>query len=308
MPPGESTAPAGTAALTGVLCAAGGAALLASKGIFAKLLYAEGLDYVTVTAVRAMLAVPLFWGWALYVTQPLALWRTHRAAVLAAMAAGFAGYYLGALIDFFALTLISASLERVLLFSYPALVLVARYLLYGTAPTRVAAAASVITWIGVVLAVGGWDPDLLRQNGLGAAAVLVCAATLAGYFLVNERVAPRLGSVGFTVYAMTAAAVGLSVHWWLSVPVAALTFSARAWTLMIALVLGATVLPLFLVAEGVRRIGAHRAAVVTTIGPPTTIVLAWWLLDETLVWGQLAGAALIVAGIVLLENRRGSRG
>ncbi len=292
------------AALPGLLCAATGAALLASKGIFAKLLYAEGLDFVTVTAVRAMLALPLFWAWALYAARPLTLWRQQRRAVWAAVAAGLAGYYLGALINFYALTLISASLERVLLFSYPALVLLARFLLYGTRPTPTALLASGMTWLGVFLAVGGWDMALVSRNALGAVLVLICAAALAGYFLVNERVAPALGSVGFTLYAMTAAAVGLGMHWWVTVPVAELAFSGRAWLLLAALVLGATVLPLFLVAEGVRRMGAHRAAVVTTVGPPTTILLAWWLLDEKLVAAQLAGALLIVAGIVLLETRR----
>ena len=72
-----------------------------------------------------MLALPLFWAWALYAARPLTLWRQQRRAVWAAVAAGLAGYYLGALINFYALTLISASLERVLLFSYPALVLLA---------------------------------------------------------------------------------------------------------------------------------------------------------------------------------------
>jgi drug/metabolite transporter (DMT)-like permease len=278
--------------------------LLASKGIFAKFLYANGLGFETVTALRAALALPLFWAWALMKSSPLSLWRTQRRAVLAAMAAGFAGYYVGALVNFYALTLISASLERVLLFSYPAMVLLARYVAYGARPSRRALGASALTWFGVFLAVGGWSQELLAQNWIGALAVLACATTLAGYFLVNERVGPALGSVGFTVYAMTAAAMGLSVHWWVNVPVASVGINAEAWLLMAALVLGATVLPLFLVAEGVRRMGAHRAAVVTTVGPPATIVLAWWLLDETLVWGQLAGALLILAGILLLEKRR----
>ena len=291
-------------ALSGLLCAAVGATLLASKGIFAKLLYQTGLGFETVAAVRAMLALPLFWAWALATGTPFALWQQHRRAVVAAMMVGFAGYYLGALVSFYSLTLISASLERVLLFSYPAMVLLARYFMYGARPTLATVVASAMTWVGVFLAVGGWHPELLRQNWLGAVAVLTCAATLAGYFLVNERVAPRLGSVGFTVYAMTAAAVGLGVHLVVSVPLDKITFSTQAWLLMAGLVLGATVLPLFLVAEGVRRIGAQRAAIVTTVGPPATILMAWWLLDEALGWTQFMGAGLILAGIVLLETGR----
>ncbi|MDH3644644.1 MAG: DMT family transporter, partial [Gammaproteobacteria bacterium] len=148
-------------ALAGLLCAASGAVLLASKGIFAKLLYQTGVGFEVVTALRAVLALPLFWAWALVTGSPVALWRRQRPAVLLALAAGFGGYYVGALVNFYALTLISASLERVLLFSYPALVLLARYLVYGARPTGATVVASAMTWFGVFLAVGGWDLELL---------------------------------------------------------------------------------------------------------------------------------------------------
>lgn len=224
----------------------------------------------------------------------------HPRAVGAAALAGFLSYYLGALLSFYSLTLISAGLERTLLFTYPAFVLVVRWAIRRKRPGWREVAVVAVTWLGVALAVGG--APARDTSLLGVAAVLVCALTLAGYFLVNESVGERIGSAAFTVTAMTAAAGGLAAHVVLVGPgLAALIPKASDWPLMIGLVLGATVLPLFLVAEGVRRLGAQRASVVTTLGPPTTIVLAWWILSESMGTAQLIGVLMVVAAIAVGE-------
>lgn len=275
--------------------------LLASKGIFAKLLFASGWDFTTLTASRALLALPFFWAWGLTAGQPIGqTLARHPRALGAAALAGFLSYYLGALLSFYALTLISAGLERTLLFTYPAFVLLLRWPIQGKRPSGGELAVVAIAWLGVALAVGG--APSLDASLVGSAAVLVCALTLAGYFLVNESVGETIGSAAFTVTAMTAAAAGLAGHVVLFGPgLGALIPEASDWPLMIGLVLGATVLPLFLVAEGVRRLGAQRASVVTTLGPPTTILLAWWILGESMGMTQLVGALIIVAVIAIGE-------
>ena len=72
---------------------------------------------------------------------------------------------------------------------------------------------------------------------------------------------------------------------------------------MLGLVIFATILPLFLVAEGVQRMGAARGGLVSTIGPPATAVMAFFLLGETLTVAQLAGTLLIIASVSALEFR-----
>jgi drug/metabolite transporter (DMT)-like permease len=162
-------------------------------------------------------------------------------------------------------------------------------------------AAVLTAYVGIFFVVGGFDLRLLAENALGAGLVMFCAATITFYFLVNERIGREIGSVAFTTHAMTAAAAGLAAHFTLTPGWSGLSMTPAAWALLVAMVLVATVLPLFMVAEGVRTIGASRAALVTTVGPPSTILLAWLVLDERLTPGQLAGAALIIAGIVVLE-------
>ncbi len=296
-----------TAAAGGVLLVVTGTLLLSSKGIFAKLLYAHGVDWQSLTTIRMLLALPLFWLFALWRLGPAPLLYTlSPRMLLLSAAAGFLCYYAGAMANFYALTLIDASLERVLLFTYPALVVLARIVSTRRVGEPGVLVALLLTWVGTVLVVGGLDLALLQQNAEGALMVLICAATLAVYFLINERVGRDVSSTSFTTWAMTAASGGLAAHYALSPGWSTVSVSPQAWPWLIAMVVIATVAPLFMIAEGVRRIGAERAALVSTVGPPATIVLAWLILDELLSLAQLMGAGLIVLTIAWLE-RPGTR-
>jgi drug/metabolite transporter (DMT)-like permease len=210
-------------------------------------------------------------------------------------------YSLGSLLDFYALTLIDASLERALLFTYPAMVVLATAALSRRMPDPRISGAIVLTWLGVALAVGAFDRGVLAANAAGAACVLLCAATFATYFLVSERYTRQVGSLAFTVFAMSGAALAL-VCWYLprhsAWPVPPDTAS---WLLVVLLVLFSTVAPVLMLAEGIRLVGAEHGAIVSTVGPPFTILVAWLVLGERLSPGQLLGTALIVAGILLVE-------
>ena len=102
-----------------------------------------------------------------------------------------------------------AGLERALLFTYPAMVVLAAAIVSRRRPPASVLVAIALTWAGVALAVGAFDTDMLRANARGSVYVLLCAATFATYFLVSERYTRRVGSLPFTVFAMTGAAVGL---------------------------------------------------------------------------------------------------
>ncbi len=288
----------------GLLLVAGGAMLFALKGVVTKFIYAHGMDYESVVVLRALAALPLFWAWALHHGAASAVWRAPRKAVAAAAGAGALCYGLGSLLDFHALTLIDASLERALLFTYPAMVVLAAAVSDRQLPSGTVLAAIALTWVGVALAVGAFDGDVLAANARGSAYVLLCAATFATYFLVSERYTRRVGALPFTVFAMTGAAAALLAWYlprhagWPVVP------DATTGWLMVVLVVFSTFAPVLMLAEGIRRVGAQRGAIVSTVGPPFTIVAAWILLDEQLTAGQLLGTALIVIGILAVERAR----
>lgn len=288
----------------GVAIAAAGAFCFATKGIFAKLLYARGWDFESVLVVRAWCALPVMWAWALWRTGPRALFSPPRNALLGAVAGGFLCYYIGALFNFYALSLIDASVERVLLFAYPSIVVLLYALAYRRWPRPRVLVACAVTYVGILMVVTGLDLSILRANLKGAGFVMVCSVMFAIYYLASDRWTPQIGSAAFSVYALTASALCLLVHQLLTGEFHSVPVDASVVALMAGLVVFATVLGMLGMSEGVRRLGAQRAAVVSTVGPPTTILLGTWLLHERLAPAQWLGVAAIVAGILVLETNR----
>ncbi|MEQ8230747.1 MAG: DMT family transporter [Gammaproteobacteria bacterium] len=282
-----------------------GALLISMKGILAKLLYREGVAVEAILLLRAWISLPLVWTWALYRVGPRGIASVPRNLVAGAVLAGVVSYYLGAWLDFAALTLIDASLERVLLFSYPVIVVIARAVVLRRLPSRRVVGAVLLTYLGIVLAVGGFEAQLWQANAFGAAFVLLAAAGFAYFLIANERVAREAGSVVFILFASSGAALAFAVHFALFGDPADLHVSARAFGLIVFMTAATNVLPLFMFSASIRRIGAQRAAIISSIGPPSTIVLAMLVLDEVLRPGQWFGTAMIIAGILVLEARRG---
>jgi drug/metabolite transporter (DMT)-like permease len=290
-------------AATGLSLAAAGAILFASKGLFSKTLFHGGIDFITLTTLRAVLALPMF--------LALGLWRgvvprraSGRAVGLAALA-GVLCYGFGALIDFRALELIDVSLERALLFSYPALIVAWQCITRRVRPDRWTIAALCLTYAGIVLVVGAFDPGLWRQNLQGSLLVLFCAMTTASYFLLGERCIPELGSGGFTIIAMTAAAVVVCLAFLFTHSLAVIAdVTPSQWLLLLALAVLCMFLPTLLQAEGIRRVGAQRGSLAGTIGPPAAMFMGMTLLGERPDSWQLLGTALVLAGIVVIAQRR----
>jgi len=306
----------------GMLCVAGAAMLFASKGLFGKALYERGVGFELLVAVRAVIAMPLFVWFALRrdpkapalaadeEAKPLAVSPTPRSkprvrAVVAAAIAGITCYYVGALVDFWALTLIDASIERVLLFSYPAMVVLWHAVAARRRPETGVLLAMVATYVGIFFAMGGVDLAELRANLFGASLVLIAALTTAIYFLIGERYTHELGSTRFAAIGMSSSAILLALHFVVFRSfgeIAAL--QAYDWVLLGILGIACMFVPGLLQAEGMRRVGAQRAAIGSTIGPPTTIVLAAIFLGERLNGWQLAGTALIVGSVLVLSLKK----
>jgi drug/metabolite transporter (DMT)-like permease len=281
-----------------------GALLISMKGIIAKLLYAQGVTVEAALLLRAWIALPLIWAWALYRIGPRMIVALQPNLIAGALTAGVACYYFGSWLDFVALSMIDASLERVLLFSYPMLVVIARALMRRAWPERRVIVAVLMTYVGIIFAVGGFERQLWVENAFGAALVMGSACSFAYYMLANERVALAAGSVVFIVYASSSAALALVMHFVIFGQAADLVITPRAWGLLVFMTTATNVLPLFLISASIRRIGAQRASIISSIGPPATIVLAMVYLGESMHVTQVLGAALIIGGILVLEVRR----
>jgi drug/metabolite transporter (DMT)-like permease len=136
---------------------------------------------------------------------------------------------------------------------------------------------------------------------LGAALVFGSAVTYAVYLIAGTRMIQKLGSMRFTAYASLAATTFVLATFLATHGVASLAVPVEVYGLSAVLAVFSTVLPLWLLAEALRRIGASQVSLVACIGPVATIALAHFVLNETVTPVQLAGAALVLSGVFIIS-------
>jgi drug/metabolite transporter (DMT)-like permease len=221
-------------------------------------------------------------------------------------ACGLLGFYLSSYLDFIGLSYIPASLERLILFLYPTFVVLLSWLLFSTRLTTAQALSLLLSYSGVLLCV--WDN--LRIEGdpsslaLGVAFTLASALTYACYVVASARIVPRVGSMRFTSYA-SSVACGFSIaHFFVTHGAESLVVPDVVYAYAFGMGTVSTVLPILLVAEALRRLGANQVALISTSGPIATLAMAALILGERISVLQMAGAALVIAGVMLVSLRR----
>jgi len=299
----EVAAPDRRVELIGIGCVLISALALSLKGILAKYIFAEGVDVVTLLAVRYGLAFPMMVLAAAILRGGFAnLAMPPRDFVYAAVG-GLIGYWLAGYLDFNALALIDVSVERVLLFSFPVFVLAFDAVRRRRLPPARQFLALVGAETGIVLVMGAADADLFLSNVIGGLWAIGSAFVFAIYFMINQALGPRLGSARMALGAVTGAVIGTTSQFVVSTPLSDLAMSWTAFAMIAAMALFCSVLPFLLITEGIRRVGASRSALISTVGPVSTLVLAAVLLGETMTASQLGGAALVIVAILALEGK-----
>ncbi|MEJ2619701.1 MAG: DMT family transporter [Candidatus Thiodiazotropha sp.] len=279
-----------------------GAIGFSAKSVLIKLAYADSaqVDAITLMTLRMLLALPFF--------VAVALWRgesknppSQKRDWMGLLLLGILGYYLASLLDFKGLEYISAGLERLVLFLYPTLVVFMSALLYRRPIGKPQRWALLLSYAGIVLVYGA-NPQLVTSDiVLGSLLVFGSAVAFAFYLTGSGHLIPRFGSKRFTAYSMSVACVVTILHFLATRPIQQLAVSEEVFGLAIALALISTVAPAFLVNAGIRRIGASHAAIIGTIGPVSTLVLAYFLLGETQGPLQIAGSAMVLGGVALVS-------
>ena len=288
--------------LLGYVYAALGAALFSTKAIFIKLAYVDKADAGLMLALRMVTALPFFLAVAIYV-----IYRDKKAGKplpspkiwLATIAIGFVGFYLSALLDFEGLVYITAQLERLVLFTYPVMIMVLGWLFFGGRITLMGCLGAAITYTGLLVVFMKSLPEAGSNTILGTSLVLGCALTYALYQLLAKKIIGKIGSALFTGVALSSSAVACVLHY--IVVNRTLDFSAPTHFYWMALGCGivATVLPSFLVNASLSRVSAQSSSMIAAISPIITISLAVWILGEKFTLIDAAGSALVIAGIVL---------
>lgn len=292
-------------ALIGALMVLAAAVTVSSKAIMVKLAYAYPVDASTLIALRMAFSAPFFIALALWVrasdsTSTISSRDGWMIAVL-----GVLGGYGPMWLDFAGLAYVTAGLERVVLFLYPTVVVMLSAILFKQRIGKREWFALLATYAGVSLVVGH-DVLVLKSGSaetmLGTALVMASAITYAAYLVYSGRLIPRVGSSKFTAYTMLAATLASGVQFAsTSHQVSMLHLPAQVYWLSLLMAVVATVLPAILLNAGIQRIGSSKASLVSSIGPVSTIFLAYIFLGEDITLLQLAGTGLVLIGVLAIS-------
>jgi drug/metabolite transporter (DMT)-like permease len=320
--------------LVGVVFALFAAVGFSAKAILVKLAYLEHVDAITLLALRMVFSVPFFIGIALWA-------RIHHAVPLGkldkllVLALGLIGYYLSSFLDFLGLQYITAGLERLILFLYPTMTVILAALVAAATrywrsqpPAGTAAccqtrtmrlrtlflgsiksalgpkivAAMALSYAGIALV---FLHDVgVKQGGsvvLGGTLVFLSTLSYSTYLVGAGHAIARIGTARFTAYAMIVASAASLLQFFLMRPMNALDLSLRVYELSIAMAIFSTVLPVFLLSYAIKRIGSGSASLIGSIGPVSTIVMAYLFLGEGISALQIIGSSLVLIGVVIIS-------
>lgn len=290
-----------SAFLGGLAIAIGGAVLFSTKAVVAKLLYRYQIDAVTAIAFRMLFSLPVF--------AAVALWKMRSEAALTSadrwrlVGLGLIGYYLSSYLDFLGLQYVSVGLERLILFLTPSFVLLISAVFLKHRIGRRQWLALAVSYAGIVLV---FMHDL-RGGGevvLGALLVLGSATSYALYLLGSGELVKRIGSLRLAAYAMCVSSAACIGQFFALRPAALLIQPAPVYWLSLFNGLFCTVMPVFMTMIAMARIGPAAASQAGMIGPVSTLFLGALVLGEAITDWQLAGTALVLAGIYLLSGKK----
>jgi len=215
---------------------------------------------------------------------------------------GLIGYYLSSFLDFLGLVYISAGLERLILFLYPTMTVILTALLYKRAIGRNVIAAMLLSYAGIALV---FLHDVgVKQGGsvvLGATLVFLSTLSYSTYLVGAGHAIARMGTARFTAYAMVVASAASLLQFFVTHPMSALDLPVRVYELSIAMAIFSTVMPVFLLSYAIRRIGSGNASLIGSIGPVSTIYLAYVFLNESISLLKIAGSSLVLIGVLIIS-------
>ncbi|MFY3384305.1 DMT family transporter [Paracidovorax sp. MALMAid1276] len=285
---------------SGLLLALFGSIAFSGKAIIVKLAYRYGVDAVTLIMYRMLFALPIFavmaW-WASRGQPPLT-----RKDWLGVLGLGFTGYYLSSFLDFAGLAYISASLERLILYLNPTLVVLLGWVLYRHGIRWGQALGMAISYCGVVL-VFGHEATLQGSDvALGALLVFLSAGSYAVYLVYSGELVRRLGSLRLVGLATTVACLCCLLQFVLLRPMSAAVVAPEVLWLSVLNATLCTAAPVLMVMMAIERIGAGMAAQAGMVGPLSTILMGVLILGEPFTVWVAAGTALVVAGIFVFTR------
>ena len=283
-----------------------GAIAFSGKAIIVKLAYRYGVDAVTLIMLRMLFALPIFAAMA-YITSrgkpPLT-----RKDWLGVVGLGFTGYYLASFLDFAGLAYISASLERLILYLNPTLVMLLGWGLYQRKIKPQQMAGMAISYCGVALVFGhelAAQGSGVRSNAaLGALLVFASAVSYAIYLIYSGELVKRLGALRLVGLATTVACLLCIAQFVVLRPLSAALVAPEVVWLSLLNATACTAVPVVMVMMAIERIGSGLTAQTGMVGPLSTILMGVLILGEPFTAWVAAGTVLVIAGIFVFSRAK----
>ncbi|MDO8771022.1 MAG: DMT family transporter [Burkholderiaceae bacterium] len=294
-----------TSFASGLILAVLGSIAFSGKAIIVKLAYRHGVDAVTLIMYRMLFALPFF--------AVMAWWASRNKPALSrhdwlgVLGLGFTGYYLASFLDFAGLAYISASLERLILYLNPTIVLLLGWLLYQKRMKSSQIWAMVLSYAGIFLVFGhelGFEGSAGSNTVLGAALVFGSAVSYAMYLSYSGEMVQRLGSLRLVGLATTVACLLCMGQFLVLRPLSAMAVAPEVIWLSILNATLCTALPVLAVMMAIERVGASITAQTGMIGPMSTILMGVFLLGEPLNAWVIAGTVLVLSGVYMVSRSR----
>jgi drug/metabolite transporter (DMT)-like permease len=292
----------------GILIALSGTLCFSVKAIFVKLAYRESaVDAATLLALRMIFSVPFFVITAAYSSNKSTNVKFTGKQWMYIALVGCLGYYISSMFDFVGLKYVSAGIERLILFIYPTFVLLFSSVIFKKQVNLMQWLALVVTYLGLAVAFFGDIDFSSSQNSnfvFGSIMIFICAITYAFYIIGSGQLIPQVGASKFNSYAMSFASIGVLTHFAVASSTSALQLQPIIYLYGFLMAIISTVIPSYLVSAAINRIGPGNAAIVSSVGPVSTIFLAHVFLGESVTIWQLIGTALILTGVLIISQQK----
>ena len=291
---------------TGLVLAVLGAIAFSGKAIIVKLAYRYGVDAVTLIMLRMLFALPIFAAMAYLASRgkpPLT-----RPDWLGVWGLGFTGYYLASFLDFAGLAYISASLERLILYLNPTIVMLLGWALYQRKIKPQQTLGMAISYCGVALVFG----HELAVQGMGerssaawgALLVFASAVSYAVYLIYSGELVKRLGALRLVGLATSVACLLCIAQFVVLRPLSAAWVAPEVVWLSVLNATACTAVPVVMVMMAIERIGPGLTAQTGMVGPLSTILMGVLILGEPFTAWVAAGTALVLTGIYVFSRTK----
>jgi drug/metabolite transporter (DMT)-like permease len=281
-----------------------GAICFSAKAVMVKLAYVYKVDALSLLSLRMLFSVPFFLMIAIYTNRKNPGVNLTKKDWLMVVLLGITGYYLASFFDFVGLQYITAGLERLILFIYPTLVVILSAVFFNKKIGRKEYFALALTYAGILIVFMN-DLNFSQKNIiLGIVLIFGSALTYAIYLMGSGELIPKLGSMRYTSYAMIISTVAVLIHFTIVNNNSLWGFPSRVYWLSLFMAVFSTVIPGLLLSEGIRMIGSARASIIGSVGPVSTIILAYIFLGENITFYQILGTILVLTGVLTVSSNK----